>query len=289
MTSHDHPEHGWWKELHLWVALIVLSLYLVCEFTDIGHKYLPQIEAKQVLGCCVVMMVFLVGSDLSASRKQRLIERSVNSIESSIGATLENIEAYVQTQNRAALCKRPVKIAEYRSLWGSFTGDYSALNPSFRIEGGIKSEDVVDFFVERYKDNRISRARYLFFVTTAGDLEDVKTFKKYMASVKEKLKRTRLQELEVRVNTTVASGLVAESYVGTRLGQPTAIVELMDRSLGNEHGSPHYYMVVNEPSIAAKVEDHFNREWMSTSSQNIDLFSPDFDNLLQGMISTRQP
>jgi hypothetical protein len=245
------------EDVHLCIALLVAAGLLAVEIWGLLH----DVEFDKVRTVLLVMMIAILCLTIDGLKTSKQRRQMVTSLEH-----LERASA----EKRVALHRPPQSREDYFRLWGNFTGRYFAYSPAYRVEQQVAREkDIIELYVRRYQDSAFEGADYLFLTGDEEGRSDLAKFRTLMVEVAKRVKcekKIRVRELAEAAEPS------AEIYIGSRNGRRNAIIEMRDPALGQKHGIPLYYCVLEDAEI---IENHvkvfFDREWQR--AKDVPLFA----------------
>ncbi len=174
------------------------------------------------------------------------------------------------------LVECPRRTADYKALWGGFTGDYFAFNPAYKLEesAGVSLDTLLrEVFIPRFRDPSF-RSSYIFLVGDESGREALEYFRKLAAGV-----RRACHDAEKRIEVKVIDRPAeddCEIYLGTKHGRPTSIVEPREKALSVGRGSPYFYLVVAEAEdqdhVYTRLHNYFNAHWTARDAMKVNVF-----------------
>lgn len=222
----------------------------------------------QVQGFTLAIVSTLIIAQVSRSISRQAERREISSMQ----AALEEVIQTVRTETNLvmqllgtgiSLVKCPEDARAYIELWSGFEGNYFAYNPSYRIDNfpGVNRTDIIrEVFVARYENKRFDKASYLFLTGDHLGKKDLDDFKKLMKEAKEMAPDIGTK-LEVRERKDLKASGDSESYLGTKNGVKTAILEPKEPPLTRGRGMPYSYFAVTNPQVYNDLYNHFLIEW----------------------------
>lgn len=258
---------------HLWIAFVLAAIFVGMEILHVFNKLEEGPALHIALSVIVICILTLAADAIKKGRRDRedsktlgRIDRKLDDIdaggrkrEEQERENYEKLSRLVGTlsDQKAALRKRPSRQDEYDNLWGGFTGSYDVYNPSYNVDQITGVEDILKTFVTRYQDPRFDRARYIFLTKDISGQEDLERFRRLMALVRQKVpdvdKKVKVKELKREASS------MSEVYLGTRDGEPTAIVELKD---SYQHGMSDSYLIIHDKGVCDHYRQHlFEQSW----------------------------
>jgi hypothetical protein len=239
---------------------VVAAIFLLLEFLD----WLPWFEVKVPLERIVIVIMTCILM-LVADRLKEADQARENT------EKLSRIDDSVSHLRGITLRIRPSRPEEYEYLWGGFTSDYYVYNPSYRVDETIGDKEIVETLTRRYQNPEFGRAHYLFLTGDAAGQKDFTTFCRLMAGVWGKYP-SALEKIRVKEMSNKAATSAPEMYLGTRRGEKVCVLELKGPTLGQQHGTSHYYLIIrDERVIEHYLVDHFLSAWDDVDSTPVDL------------------
>ena len=245
------------ERLSLSVAVILAIVYLGLK--PFGVLNDPNYGMNILLG-----MVALLGVDrILASWQRSDDEKAMEDIRQSLSRLVDAIRPI-----NAYVSKPPASIEDYKDIYSNFTGIFLAYNPSYSEEGkpGLKNNRLIEeIFVPFFANDQFEKAHYLFFTEDVDGQRSLTVFKDLMKKVTDLMKKVKPEvelhkKLEVRQIKHKQSSNDAELYLGTKKGNPYAVIKTKDDVL-NDKGDPRFYLVAKDETLNRELQDQFNSLW----------------------------
>jgi hypothetical protein len=246
------------SEPHLWIAVLSAIAFFVMELLHLWHWPAWMDPLRGVVHIVMVCILAIAVDRLKEGETTRQNTERIRRIEDA---------AFTE---RSALYRRPRHPEEFDRLWGGFTGDYCAYNPSYRLEELSGDDYVMSLLLQRFRNPLFTKARYLFLTHDPPGLEGLSRFRAVMLRVQKEWPNAS-KVLQVRVLEERNAAPDAEMYIGTRDGKRVGIIEMTDSALGGSHGSPNYFLATYDANVIEHyLQKHFDQAWAAASP--FDLF-----------------
>jgi len=246
---------------HLWIAFVAAAVFLL---TEILH-WLPWFHVEvPVMGVLIVIMICILM--LVADRLKEADQARENT------EKLHRIANYVSDLKGVALRTRPSTPEEYEYLWGGFTGNYYVYNPSYRVDEDTGEKEIVNILSRRYQDPRFVKAQYLFLTKDIAGQNDLRTFCRLMTGVERHCPDV-VNKIQIKQISKKAASSAPEMYLGTRRGERVCVLELKGPTLGKQHGTSHYYLIIHDEKVIEHyLVDHFQPAWDDATAEKVEVW-----------------
>ena len=251
------------SDFHLWITLATAVGYFFVKFLN-ELKWLDWEPSSEGL---LVIITFCLAALLIDRlwEGEKLWEKVCDNTEK-----LTFLER-TSLHKEIALRLRPETPPDYDYLWGGYTGNYYAYNPSYKLDKQTGESEVVDIFVHRYQNPHFGKAQYLFLTHDHHGQNALKTFRLLMAAVKQAYPRV-INKIKVKEIKEKAASSAPELYLGERHTKPMGVMELKGPTLTHQHGTALYYFVIQDKEIKDYLLDQFNQVWNDELAQDVENF-----------------
>jgi len=211
-------------------------------------------------------IIWFKTDDISECKKaKKALELKVTAIEEGRyqPSTIEN-----ELRIRLADVLSPNNEEDYSAAWCGFTGDYYAYNPVYVYSPDERPQWIADeIFVPRFKDQRFTEAKYLFF-TGKGENETAnKSIRLFCSIINQTMNRIGDKSIiyeKLKIKTIPRELPNYAFYVGKKRSVSTCIIDLWNEPLKLDWktgGPADYIFVLDNEHFAEYAKKKFKSDW----------------------------